>query len=129
MRQTTDDRLSPTTVARSPIEGGSPIVYGLLAVPAFLGLLIVPGGALLATLMILAACGWVLWVLLSAAGSLIKWLVLATAAGIGRPRAHGQRRVADSGWRVIALLPPERTSSLGGVRNAPRAREIHNKLL
>jgi len=99
MRQTTDDRLSPTTVARSPIEGGSPVVYGLLAVPAFLGLLIVPGGALLATLMILAACGWFLWVLLSVAGSLIKRLVLATAAGIGRPRAHEQRRVADSGRR------------------------------
>ena len=100
MRHSTDYRLSsPTAVARSPIEGGSPVVYGLLAVPAFLGLLIVPGGALLATLMILAACGWFLWVLVSAAGSLIKRLVLATAAGIGRPRAHEQRRVADSGWR------------------------------
>jgi hypothetical protein len=74
-------------------------VYGLLAVPAFLGFVIVPGGALLATLMILAACGWVLWVLLSAAGSLIKRLVVATAPGIGRRRAHEPRRVADSSRR------------------------------
>ena len=100
MRHTTDHSLSPPpTVARSPIvEGGAWGMYALLAVSAFLGFLIVPGGALLA-LMILAACGWVLWVLLSAAGSLIKRLVVATAAGIGRRRAHEQRRVADSGRR------------------------------
>ena len=95
-----DYRLSSPTVARSPIvEGGAWAMYALLAVSAFLGFLIVPGGTLLATLMILAACGWVLWVLLSAAGSLIKLLVVATAAGIGRRRAHEQRRVADSGRR------------------------------
>lgn len=95
-----DYRLSSPTVARSPIvEGGAWAMYALLAVSAFLGFLIVPGGALLATLMILAACGWFLWVLLSAAGSLIKRLVVATAAGIGRPPAHEQRRVADSGRR------------------------------
>jgi hypothetical protein len=100
MRHTTDHSLSPpTTAARSPIEGGSLAVYGLLAVSAFLGFVVVPGGGLLALLMILAACGWVLWVLLSAAGSLIKRLVVATAAGIGRRRAHEQRRVADSGRR------------------------------
>ena len=80
-------------------EAGAWAVYGLLAVPAFLGLVIVPGGALLATLMILAACGWVLWVLLSAAGSLIKRLVVATAAVIGRRQALEPGRVADSGWR------------------------------
>ena len=92
-----DYRLSSPTVARSPIvEGGAWAMYALLAVSAFLGFLIVPGGTLLATLMILAACGWVLWVLLSAAGSLIKRLVAATAAGTDRRQAD---RVADSSWR------------------------------
>ncbi len=105
MRQTTDDRLSPTTVARSPIEGGSPAVYGLLAVPAFLGLLIVPGGALLATLMILAACGWVLFVLLSAAGSLIKFSVSTATAVIGRRQAQRPGLVADSGLRSSPSFP------------------------
>ncbi len=101
MRHTTDYRLlSPTTVARSPIEkAGAWALCGLLAVPAFVGFLIVPGGAVLATLMILAVCGWVLWVLLSAAGSLIKFLVVATAAVIGGRQAHEPRRAADSGWR------------------------------
>ena len=101
-----DYRLSSATVARSPIvEGGAWAMYALLAVSAFLGFLIVPGGALLATLMILAACGWVLWVLLSAAGSLIKGLVVATAAVIGRRQALEPGRVADSGWRSSPSLP------------------------
>jgi hypothetical protein len=98
MRHTTDYTLSsPARGLRSPkVEGGSPALYGLLAVSALLGFAIVPGGALLATLMILAACGWVLWTLLSAAGSLIKRLVVATAAAIGRWRAERSGRVADS---------------------------------
>jgi|GEM_PF-3841972 hypothetical protein len=98
MRHTTAYRLlsPPPSIGERAIVAA---VYGLLAVPAFLGLVIVPGGALLATLMILAACGWVLWVLLSAAGSLIKRLVVATAAVIGRRQALEPGRVADSGWR------------------------------
>jgi len=98
MRHTTDHRFSspPPSIGERAIVAA---VYGLLAVPAFLGLVIVPGGALLAGLMILAACGWALWVLLSAAGSLIKGLVVATAAVIGRPQAHEPGRIADSGWR------------------------------
>ncbi len=104
MRHTTDYRLSSPT----PSIGERAIVaavYGLLGVSAFLGFAIVPGGGLLALLMILAACGWVLWVLLSAAGSLIKRLVVATAAVIGRPQAREPGRVADSGWRSSPSLP------------------------
>ena len=110
MRQTTDDRLSPTAVARSPIEGGSPAVYGLLAVSAFLGFVVVPGGGLLALLMILAACGLLLWVLLSAAGSLIKRLVAATAAGTDRCQAD---RVADSSWRSSPSFRQDQQARLG----------------
>lgn len=98
MRHTTDYGLSsPTRVVRSPrVEGGSPAVYGLLAVSAFLGFVIVPGGGLLAALMVLAACGWVVSALLSAAGSLIKRLVVAAPAGVGRRQADEPGRVADS---------------------------------
>ncbi len=81
-------------VARSPIEaaGGAWALLGLLWVSAFLGLAIVPGGAVLAALMLLAACGWVLWVLLSATRSLIKHLVVAAAAGPDRRRAKNPSR-------------------------------------
>jgi fructose-specific phosphotransferase system IIC component len=98
MRHTTAYRLSsprPSIGERAIVAA----VYGLLGVSAFLGFVIVPGGGLLALLMILAACGWVLWVLLSAAGSLIKRLVVATAAVIGRRHAHEPGRVADSSRR------------------------------
>ncbi len=100
MRHTPDYRLSsPTTVARSAMEeAGAWALFALLWVSAFLGFLIIPGGALLAGLMILAACGWLLWVLLWAVGSVLKRLVVAAAAGIVRPKAHEPRRVADSGW-------------------------------
>jgi len=100
MRHTTYYRLSsPTTVARSPMEeAGAWALFALLWVSAFVGFLIVPGGALLAALMILAACGWLLWVLLWATGYLLKCLVVAAAAGIVRRKAHEPRRVADSGW-------------------------------
>lgn len=101
MRHTTAYRpSSPTTVARSPIEkAGAWALFGLLAVSAFVGFAIVPGGALLAGLMVLAACGWVLWVLVWAAGSLIKFLVVVAAAVIARHRADEPRRVADAGRR------------------------------
>lgn len=100
MRHTTDHgRSSPTKAAPSPIEGGSAALYALLAVSAFVGFAIAPGGGLLAGLMVLATCGWFLWVLLSAAGSLIKRLVVVAATGIGRRQAHEPDRVADSGQR------------------------------
>lgn len=90
---------SPGRSLPSPsVEGGSPALYALLAVSAFLGFVVVPGGALLATLMILAASGWVLWVLLWAASSLMKRLFVA-AAVVGRRKAHEPRRVAASGRR------------------------------
>ncbi len=99
MPRTTDyGSSSATEVVRSPRVGGS-LALGFLAVSAFLGFVVVPGGGLLALLMILAASGWVLLVLLSAVGSLIKRLVAATAAGIDRRQADEPDRVADSGWR------------------------------
>lgn len=59
MRHTTDYPLAPpNTVVRSPSEGGSLAVYGLLAVSAFVGLVVVPGAALLALMMIGAAASY-----------------------------------------------------------------------
>ena len=100
MRHPTHYPLSaPTTVARSPLEaGGAWAVYGLLAVSAFVGFVVLPGGQLLALLMVLAAGGWLLWALLWAAGSVIKRLIVAAAA-IGRHQADGPGRVAVSGRR------------------------------
>jgi len=104
MRHTTNYRLpSPTSsIGERAIVA---VVYGMLAVPAFLGLVIVPGGALLAGLMILAAGGWVLWVLLSAAGSLIKFSVSTATAVIGRRQAQRPGLVADSGLRSSPSFP------------------------
>ncbi len=116
MRHTTDYRLSSTTiVARSPIEkAGAWVVFGMLWVSALLGFAIVPGGGLLAGLMILAACGWVLWVLLWAAGSLIKHLVVAAAAVIGGRQAHEPARVSDSG-RLSSTSFPQGDPARSGV--------------
>ncbi len=112
MPHTTDCRLSsPTQVGRSPIEaaGGAWVLLGLLWVSAFFGLAIVPGGGLLAALMLLAACGWVLWVLLSATGSLIKRFA-TTAAGTDIRRAKNPSR----SYRARSHRPPSaKTNSLG----------------
>ncbi len=105
MRHTTGDSPSTTPVARSPIGCGAWALFGLLAVSAFVGFAIVPGGGLLAGLMILAAFGWVLWVLLWAAGSLFRRLVVAAAAVIGGRQAHEPGRVADSGRRSSTSFP------------------------
>jgi hypothetical protein len=86
-------------------EAGAWALFALLWISAFVGLLIVPGGALLAALMILATCGWVLWVLLSAAGSLIKFSVATATAVIRRRQAHERRRVADSGRQSSPSFP------------------------
>ncbi len=97
MPHTTDDRPSPTRVARSPRhEGAASVVCGLLAVSAFLGLVVVPGGQLLALLVIAGACGLALLVLLSVARSLIRRSVAATADGIDRRHGAEPGRVADS---------------------------------
>ncbi len=103
MRHTTDYRLSspPPSIGERAIVAA---VYGLLGVSALLGFVIVPGGGLLALLMILAACCWVPWVLVSAARSLIKRLVVATAAVIGRRQEHEPGRVAYSNWRSSPSL-------------------------
>ncbi len=115
MRHTTDyRRSSPTPGARSPrLEGGSPALYALLTVSAFLGFAIVPGGALLAGLMVLAACGWVLWVLVSATGSLIKFLVVATAGVIAKRQAQRSGRAADSGRRSSPSFSPNEPARSG----------------
>lgn len=109
MPHTTDYGRSPSTrVTPLTRAGCSPALYCLLAVSAFLGFAIVPGGGLLAALMILAACGWLLWILLWAAGLLIRRMVVAATSAVGRREADEPRPVADSGrWSAPSLRHSE----------------------
>ena len=82
MRHT--DRLSSrTTLVRAPRPEGD----WLLAVAAFVGFIVVPGGGLVALVMLLTALGRLLWVLLSAAGSVTRTST-ATIADAVRSRSE-----------------------------------------